>query len=720
MKQELTFKSQARIIRTLGDRLISGEVAAIIELVKNAYDADARNCYIEINPEENLLIIRDDGHGMSFSDVQTKWAELGTDNKYHNTTSKSGRRVLGNKGIGRLAAAKLGQFLKIESTTRKGENFTSIAVNGIDWNSFSEKENTYIDDVKFFAEEFPGGDAIGTTLFISQLNQIWKKKKLETLVRELRKLISPIVENDNDFNIYLNLDAFTEELYGFDGGVLVNGSESLLSRKKEKGHDIRNKIVSFPLLDACDYTFEAEYLGNKLTGILKINDAKIDHKVEVSGNDNICLGQGLIQLNIFDRDKDSLQNTFVKAGVISKEDKKSLKLRDARRHIDDLSGIAIYRNDFRIRPYGDQDSDWLNLAERRVQNPSKCLEQKQISGLIIVDTAENSGLFERSSREGFEHNDNYICFKNLLLKALNQIEALRFAHNARTGKNREKTSTTVKSAFFSLREQADLKKIESFSENISKEKRREFKNAVSGYKTSLDKLINIIQERQSILEARSTLGFILAEVVHEAKHPTSAVGSNLLSLSKRVKNKWLNDISEEVSVTLLDNFSKDIEHIVSLESLLKRLDPLINVRRKKAYEFSVYETVKTSLLLYLERAQRAGVDIIHEDLSKDKKMIGLEVDLSSAIINLIDNALYWHEQRRTNNPYISINYQDSDNALDILISDGDVAGGRKPACFHDAPDREGGTIAVAGPGAHAGFASCRTIPFCCENTCIGF
>ncbi|MCY4308345.1 MAG: ATP-binding protein, partial [Rhodobacteraceae bacterium] len=82
MKQELTFKSQARIIRTLGDRLISGEVAAIIELVKNAYDADARNCYIEINPEENLLIIRDDGHGMSFSDVQTKWAELGTDNKY--------------------------------------------------------------------------------------------------------------------------------------------------------------------------------------------------------------------------------------------------------------------------------------------------------------------------------------------------------------------------------------------------------------------------------------------------------------------------------------------------------------------------------------------------------------------------------------------------------------------------------------------------------------
>lgn len=665
MKQELTFKSQARIVRTLGDRLISGEVAAIIELVKNAYDADAGKCHIEINPEKEIIIIKDDGHGMSLSDVQSKWAELGTDNKFRNNKSNSGRRVLGNKGIGRLAAAKLGRYLKIESTTQIGDNLTSVTIDGINWDSFLQKENTYIEDVKFYAEEFSDGVAIGTTLIISKLNQVWGKNKLEALVRELRKLISPTVANENDFNIFLNLDAFTEELYGFDGGKLVNGRKTLFSDTEE----IRNKIEPFPLLDACDYTFEAEYSANRLTGIFKINDAKIDYEIDVTIEDKISLGEGLIHLNIFDRDIDSLQNTFVKAGVISKEDKKTLRLRDARQLIDDLSGIAIYRNNFRIRPYGDKDADWLNLAERRVQNPSKCIEQKQVSGLILVDTAENSGLEERSSREGFDHNDNYIAFKDLLLKAINQIEALRYAHNARTGKNREKPNNIVKSSFLYLREQADLKKIERFSSDIPIEKRTKFKSAVSEYKTSLDKLIDIIQERQSILEARSTLGFILAEVVHEAKHPTSAVGSNLLSLSKRVKNKWPSDISEEVSETLLENFSQDIEHIVSLESLLKRLDPLINVRRKKAYDFSIHETVKKSLLLYRERAQRAGVMITHENLPKNKKMIGLEVDLSTAIINLIDNALYWHELRRTSNPFISINYQDSDNATDILISD---------------------------------------------------
>lgn len=683
MKQELTFKSQARIIRTLGDRLISGEVAAIIELVKNAYDADAKVCYIEINPAKDSLIIKDDGHGMSLLDVQTKWAELGTDNKFRNTVTKSGRTVLGNKGIGRLAAAKLGRYLKIQSTVASDNGLKSITVDGIDWDAFSEKEDTYIDDIKFYVEETLGREVAGTELIVTGLNQDWSKEKLNTLVRELRKLISPISQDD-DFDIYLNLDAFTQIFNGFDGSELINGQQTLFSRIEEEAQIDRNKIEPFPLLDACDYTFEAEYSANKLTGTLKINDAKIEHQIEVSIDEDIDLGSGLIQLNIFDRDADSLQNTFVKAGIISKEDKKSLRLQDARRHIDELSGIAIYRNKFRVRPYGDKDADWLNLAERRVQNPSKCLEQKQVSGLIVVDTSEKSGLIERSSREGFEHNDHYNAFKTLLLRALNEVENLRYAHNARTGKNRKHPAAAVKSAFSSLREQADLTKIENFSDEFSEEKKIEFKAAVTEYKTSLDKLIDIIQERQSILEARSTLGFILAEVVHEAKHPTSAVGSNLLSLSKRVRNKWNEDITSNVSEELLQNFSQDIDHISSLESLLKRLDPLINVRRKKSYEFSVYEAVKKSLLLYQDRANRAGVTIHHEKPQDDYQMNGLEVDLSTAIINLIDNSLYWHEQRKIEKPFIKIQYTDDSNALFVSIEDnaGGISEKYKDAIFN--------------------------------------
>ncbi|NQY82282.1 MAG: hypothetical protein HRT36_04500 [Alphaproteobacteria bacterium] len=207
----------------------------------------------------------------------------------------------------------------------------------------------------------------------------------------------------------------------------------------------------------------------------------------------------------------------------------------------------------------------MGLDKRRVQNPSKCLEQAQISGLILVDGADQSNLIERSSREGFEHNDNYIAFKNLLLKALNEIEILRFSHNSRTGKNRKQSNAVIKSTFSSLRKKTDLQKLESFSNEFSGKKKEEFKAIVTEYKTSLDKLIDIIQERQAILEARATLGFILAEVVHEAKHPTSAVGSSLISLSKRVKNKWRDDIHPPVLEILLKEFEQDIKHINGLE-----------------------------------------------------------------------------------------------------------------------------------------------------------
>ena len=322
MKQELTFKSRARIIRTLGDQLISGEVAAIIELVKDAYDADANSCFIEINPQKGSITIRDNGHGMSLKDVQEKWAELGTDNKLRNNISKSGKRqFLGNKGIGRLAASKLGRNLKINSTIKEGNRFKSIQVDELNWDDFSERKNSYIEDIKFYVEEIEAGNQSGTTLIISYLSQKWAEEKLKGLVRELRKLMSPISQDDNDFNIYLDIDSFTVEQNGFDGSEIVNGRQTLVSKLNGKNESKKNKIEPFPFLDACDYTFEAEYSQNKLSGLLKINDSKTEHQITVALDDSVNLGEGLIQLNIFDRDVDSMKNTFIKAGIISGEDK---------------------------------------------------------------------------------------------------------------------------------------------------------------------------------------------------------------------------------------------------------------------------------------------------------------------------------------------------------------------------------------------------------------
>ena len=103
--------------------------------------------------------------------------------------------------------------------------------------------------------------------------------------------------------------------------------------------------------------------------------------------------------------------------------------------------------------------------------------------------------------------------------------------------------------------------------------------------------------------------------------------------------------------------------------MFKRLDPIINISRKKSKDFSIYEAVKKSILLYKGRALKLGIAIHHDEPDEYLKMHGLEVDLSTAIINLIDNALYWHEQRKNQSPFIKISYTNSSDFTSILIED---------------------------------------------------
>jgi hypothetical protein len=123
---ELAFPPRARIIRTIGDRLISGPEAAVIELIKNSHDVDASFARVTLVPplrqNEGLIQIEDDGHGMTLNDIEQKWMEPATSDKRNRKFSPAGRRLLGSKGIGRFATARLGRFLELISSA-KSERF---------------------------------------------------------------------------------------------------------------------------------------------------------------------------------------------------------------------------------------------------------------------------------------------------------------------------------------------------------------------------------------------------------------------------------------------------------------------------------------------------------------------------------------------------------------------------------------------------------------------
>lgn len=144
---ELTFKPKARLIHLLGENLLRDEVTALLELVKNAYDADSPICVVRFESlydENTRIIIEDSGTGMDISTVTTAWVEPGTSFKLRKPVTPKGRRVQGEKGIGRFAVDKLAKKLDMFTKTK---GMTDVIHFSVDWGKFDDADR-YLEDVK--------------------------------------------------------------------------------------------------------------------------------------------------------------------------------------------------------------------------------------------------------------------------------------------------------------------------------------------------------------------------------------------------------------------------------------------------------------------------------------------------------------------------------------------------------------------------------------------
>ena len=274
-----------RLVLTIGRELIQDSYAAVVELVKNAYDADSPDVDIKFSrvPERGgyCITITDHGHGMTRDDVINKWMVPSTSDKLKRRRSPSGRILQGRKGVGRYAASVLGTDLFLETLTSEGEK-TEVY---IQWENFEKSE--YLDDVEVLVETSETSEAPGTRLTINgddALLNDWDRKQFGKLLFELRRLKSPveIALSNDEFQISLSVVGFPEM------------------------DNITETIEPYPIFDLFDYrvsgNIESNGKGSLEYSIQKIRNAPHETILFDYGQPTNC-GDLFLDIRVYDRDK---------------------------------------------------------------------------------------------------------------------------------------------------------------------------------------------------------------------------------------------------------------------------------------------------------------------------------------------------------------------------------------------------------------------------------
>ncbi|WP_283718923.1 sensor histidine kinase [Clostridium perfringens] len=660
MENLYKIKPSANILNTIGSEIIKDPFAAIIELVKNAYDADAttvRICYdfSTSNNDDLTITITDNGHGMSPEIVTGTWLVPATRNKARKSSSPSGRVFLGKKGIGRYASSILGNKFKM----------TTIDLNGIkttvelDWYDFNKYD--YLEDVPIYLEYENSNLSSGTTIKIlhdSNVNFIWNKNTIDKLIKELRTLISPINEKstmDLPFEIF-----FQTKNCDFNNGYDYNEKIMPINLLDFYNYRIYGTISKDGLLDltyenACESIIQSEKVScNKFT--LPLNE---DYKY--------C-GDIFIDLRVFDRDPRDID---ILKDKISNSSNSMLNKLETRQLLNEISGVNIYRNNFRIRPYGDLNYDWLSLDKDRVQNPSLKIGNNQVCGTIIINDEESSNLIERSSREGLKENAEYFGLLYLTKSALSLLETRRAMYRKKSGKGRKQKTfyDIIQKAFDFNKLSSDIDAIIISDDKIN-DKQSKVSNLIGNAKESTETMIHELNEVIATYQGQATLGKIVMILLHEGSKPIQglrnmstnlSIYSSILKQSDDLQKKFLcidNIIDESESGEVYTNL---------LASLFKRIKPLAFKANLQKKDFDLTKQVQSSISIFEKELKSKNIIC---NFSSDKIIFnGYKEDILTTITNLIDNSVYWLSQIEITNKKIDITIIDNKEYIEIIYKD---------------------------------------------------
>jgi len=644
------FQPRARLLLQLGDKLIKNENIALLELIKNSYDADSRNVTLRMDKvtdkKRGKIDIIDDGCGMDLKIIEEAWLQPGSDFKEQLfikriRTKKYKRLPIGEKGIGRFGVHKLGN--KIEMITRmEGEN--EIVVR-IDWNEFAKYK--FLKDAKFEVTErtpeYFVRNRTGTRITISDLRSDWDRRMVRELYKSVFTLNSPFIKSGK-FKVEIKLDDYSlieglpkwediQKFSLFHFKCIVEKSSIKTFLYEFTPWDNMTGLNYRKVVETDDFILNRETLVARERDNPK-KEIIIDLGKNYGDNDiPKILGEISFEGYIFDRDKNVLElGNQAKVSLLSK-------------YLDEQGGIRVYRDNIRINEYGEKGNDWLNLDSRRVNVPVKKISNNLILGIIDLKSESSSALIEKTNREGFIENEAFKDFTAAILYIIKLIEVQRDIDKSliRTKYSPKEAEEPVLSHLFQLRELINLK--------IQDEK---LKNDITKH---IDKIEIDYNQIQEILLTSAGAGLTLGIGLHEVEKVIKEL--NLAIIKEQTPSK--------------------------VGELVKRLDKLINnysdLLQQNETDDEDLKKIITGALFNVEYRIEVHKILIIKDYTKYNGNTKVKCSrrlLMGAIINIFDNSIYWLHRKQvqlrkidkqlSKSIYINL-YDDKAGYLDLLIAD---------------------------------------------------
>jgi len=735
---KVPFKVSARTAKLIGLENFSNEEGAIIELVKNTYDADSKNCILVFdlryntvkNGEEELQVVDrknsriyiiDNGIGMTDEIISNQWMTIGTDDKLYQHTTEDGRVKTGAKGIGRFALNRLGLLTDLYTVAKETkEGFEWL----VDWRDFDKQgatvsdveailtKNERLDLKKDLLLRFKSSKRLvdlikdisfesGTIIEITELNDNWEEEQIEKLFENLEMLLPPKEQSDFTIDLFStnNIDGFGKVKTAFydDFDYKIEASYNKNDDGKLEVEIFRNEL-------------DIDALENRYAEVFNFEPMKVHpYRLEDFKNKSVIIENTLssilskdvnsdlvAQIGKFDFTFYFLKNTISddkSDGDIKKYPYKSFSSANRKSWLRKFGGVKIFRDEFRIRPYGEKGEDWLKLGERQSQSPGGAgqrlggyrIRPNQIAGTINISRLHNISFQDKSGREGIIENDVFELFKNVIKEIISTFERDRNAVMYYLSELHKKKNA----------EEEQRRKAQEEAEKIKKEQeereQQERENNQQGQTDNDERHEHTYTEREKILadgidiltrdndkkdeeirllRSLASVGLIISSFAHEVK----SLRSRLIPRTDYLLKELANHLDEKT----LDSLDKDdnpfymIKLMREEDTKLKHwLDYSLNTlkrdkRERTNLDFGDYfEKFKST---WLKALQQRNINIVING-EDNCKIRAFEVDMDSIFNNLLSNSINALKGLNKQAKTISISWKKINENIEISFHD---------------------------------------------------